>query len=522
MPDSMPKIELFDTTLRDGAQMSGVCFSARDKIAIAKKLDALGIHYIEGGFPGSNEKEQEFFRLAHAEEWQTAKICAFGPTHHKKYQVEDDPNLKAIIESKAPVAVLFGKNSRFQATEILQVSAEKNLDIIHDSVSYLTKKGMEVIFDAEHFFDGFYEDQDYAIACLQAAEAGGAINLTLADTNGGMLPHQIAEAVIAIEKHVKTPLGIHTHNDGDLAVANTLIAVEAGVTLVQGTINGFGERCGNASLTSVIPNLQLKMGIEVISTEKLRTLTEISRFVQELSNLNPRKDLPFVGRWAFRHKGGIHVSAMRKNPLSYQHIDPQVVGNVSSNAISELSGRANTSDFLEKIGLDFDDEQAHFLLKELKQRESEGITFDGGEGSLEVLTRTLIEKRPLPFDLNYFFVRTERTHELENAVEATIRVSVNGEEFHTAGFGNGPVNALDSAMRKALEPIFPQLRQIELVDFKVRILDMARGTSAKTRVQIETRSNNGETWRTVGCSQNIIEASMQALSDAYVLGIWKQ
>ncbi len=518
---AMPKLQLFDTTLRDGAQMSSVCFSARDKIAIAKKLDELGIQYIEGGFPGSNEKEQEFFRLAREEQWQQAKICAFGSTHHKKYEPENDPNLNVILKTGAPVAVLFGKNSRFQATEIIQVTPEQNLEIIKNSVQYLTSKGMDVIYDAEHFFDGYVEDADYTIACIQAAEAGGAINLTLADTNGGMLPWQVTAAVEEVKKHIKTPLGIHTHNDSDLAVANTLAAVQAGVEMIQGTINGFGERCGNASLCSVIPNLQLKMGIKVVTDENLRKLTELSRFVQELSNINPRKDLPFVGRWAFCHKGGIHVSAMRKNPLSYQHIRPELVGNASSTSMSELSGRANIFDFLEKNGITADEEQALKLLEAMKKHENEGLTYDGGEASLEILAREIIEERPAPYHLNYFFVRTGLTLHAEKAVEATVRVEINGEEFHTAGLGNGPVNALDSAMRKALEPKFPQLKNVELVDYKVRIIDMSQGTSAKTRVQIETRAQNGNVWRTVGCSQNIIEASMQALSDAYVLAIWK-
>lgn len=514
-------IQLFDTTLRDGAQMSGVSFSALDKIAIAKKLDEIGIHYIEGGFPGSNNKDQEFFTRAAHEPWKQAKICAFGPTHHKKLAAEDDPHLRAIIASGAPIAVIFGKSSRFHATEILQVEPEQNLKMIEDSVAFLKRNGMEVIFDAEHFFDGYFDDSEYATLCLLAAEKGGASNLTLADTNGGMLPNQVEKAVTAVSKRVSTPLGIHTHNDGGLAVANTLIAVQAGVTLVQGTINGFGERCGNANLCSIIPNLQLKMGMEVITPENLRRLTEISRFVQELSNLNPRKDLPFVGKWAFRHKGGVHVSAMRKSTKSYQHIDPDLVGNLSSSSISELSGKANVLEFLEKNSITADDTCVATLLEEIKKAEGSGLTFDGGEASLEILARRIAEKRESPFSVINFFVRTETTEHYHRAVEATVRVEVAGQEYHTAGLGNGPVNALDVAMRKALEPIFPQLKLAELVDFKVRIIDITSGTSAKTRVQIETRSRNGEIWQTVGCSQNIIEASLSALVDAYILAIWK-
>ncbi|QQS59476.1 citramalate synthase [Candidatus Peregrinibacteria bacterium] len=517
-------ILLFDTTLRDGAQMTGISFSARDKIAIAKKLDELRFDYIEGGFPGSNPKDSEFFELAEKEHWKYAKICAFGATRHKKNACHEDKSLIALRDSGAPVCVLFGKSSRFHAEKILETSAEENLCILEESVRFLVDAGKEVIFDAEHFFDGFFEDREYAIECLRAAARGGAINLTLADTNGGMLPEKVTEAVSYAQNSTDVSLGIHAHNDSDLAVANTLAAVNAGVTLIQGTINGLGERCGNASLTSVIPILQLKMGIPVLSENALSHLTNLSRFVQELSNLNPRKDLPFVGHWAFRHKGGVHVSAMRKNPNSYQHILPELVGNQSSSSVSELSGRANILEFLHSRNISASDDEVTRFLHEVKEREREGLAFDGGETSLEVLARKVIEEKPLPFTVIDFFVHTEKiatATDPVSAIEATTRVVIREEEFHTAGFGNGPVNALDVALRKALEPIYPWITHAELVDFKVRIVDMSLGTSAKTRVQIETKGEDGEIWRTVGCSQNIIAASMQALEDALIFAIWK-
>lgn len=516
-------IFLFDTTLRDGAQMTGISFSARDKIAIAKKLDELGFDYIEGGFPGSNPKDSEFFELARKEHWKHAKICAFGATRHKKNACHEDKSLLALRDSGVPVCVLFGKSSRFHAEEILETSAEENLHILEESVRFLVDAGKEVIFDAEHFFDGFFEDRNYALDCLRAAVNGGAGNLTLADTNGGMLPEQIAEALSVVRKTLDIPLGIHAHNDSDLAVANTLAAVNAGVTLIQGTINGLGERCGNASLTSIIPILQLKMGIPVLSEHALSHLTGLSRFVQELSNLNPRKDLPFVGQWAFRHKGGVHVSAMRKHPQSYQHIFPELVGNQSSSAVSELSGRANILEFLQARHISAPEEMVTRLLEKVKEAEREGLLFDGGETSLEVLARKVIEHKPLPFTVIDFFVHTGKiatATDPVSAIEATTRVIIDGKEFHTAGFGNGPVNALDVALRKALEPVYPWLADVELVDFKVRIVDMCLGTSAKTRVQVETKGKNGEIWRTVGCSQNIIAASMQALEDALLFAIW--
>lgn len=518
------QIQIFDTTLRDGAQMPGVSFSARDKLAIAEWLDDIGIDFIEGGFPASNEKDREFFATAKKKKWKHAKICSFGATHHKKFTPNNDPCLAALMESGTPVVVLFGKSSKFHTEKILEVSPEKNLEIIEGSVRKITKNGQQVIFDAEHFFDGFRIDPEYSLECLLAAERGGAINLTLADTNGGMLPKHVKNAIAEVQKKVRTPLGIHAHNDSDLAVANSLTAISSGATLVQGTINGIGERCGNANLCSIIPNLQLKMGCQILELKKLKKLTELSRFVQELCNLRPRKDLPYVGLWAFRHKGGVHVSAMRKSPISYQHIDPEVVGNQSSTSISELSGKANITQFLEEKHIHASPEKAAKLLKKVKEQEKEGITYEGGEASLEILARTITEKKPFPFSVVDYFVRNQGQHGEEHpeyAIEATVRIQIGEKEIHTAGIGNGPVNALDTSLRKALEPTFPPLKDIRLTDYKVRIIDISLGTCAKIRVQIETMDKKGNSWRTVGCSQNIIAASMQALYDSFVFAVWK-
>jgi 2-isopropylmalate synthase len=505
--------------------MPGVNFSAWDKFTIAKKMDELGFHFIEGGFPASNEKDREFFDLAREYKWKNTKICGFGSTHHKKYTPNEDPSLRALSESKMPVIVLFGKSSRFHAEKILEVSPDKNIDIIEHSVQFLRKNGQRVIFDAEHFFDGFFEDPKYSIECILAAERGGAENITLADTNGGMLPEHIAKAFSSVQKKIRTPLGIHAHNDSDLAVANTLVAISAGATLIQGTVNGIGERCGNANLCSVIANLQLKKKNPLLSEKQLKKLTELSRLVQELCNLRPRKDLPFVGKWAFRHKGGIHVSAMKKNSNSYQHIDPSILGNESSIGISELSGKANISDFLERIKIPANTKHIQELLLAIKAADKNGLNYEAGEASLEILAKTVITKAPPPFHIINFFVRTQESggkEKPEHAIEATVRTKINDQEFHTAGLGNGPVNALDVALRKALEPIFPVIKEVELTDYKVRILDISLGTSAKTRVQIESRKKNCTTWQTVGCGQNIISASMQALVESFIYAIWKK
>ena len=520
-------IKILDTTLRDGTQMFGITFSAREKIEIAKKLDALGIDFIEGGFPGSNPRDAEFFERAKKEKWKNAKICAFGATHHRKFSAENDPNLQKIVESGAPVAVIFGKSSRFHAVEILGISPEKNLEIIENSVKFLRSKKIRVIFDAEHFFDGFLENEKYAIATLKAAERGGAENLTLADTNGGALPKNIKIAIDAVQKIIKTPLGIHAHNDGDLAVANSLAAVEAGAWLVQGTINGYGERTGNANLCSIIPNLQLKMGIEVLPPENLKNLTAISHFVADLATQNPRKDLPFVGDFAFSHKGGIHAAAMMKNPKSYQHIDPKTVGNTAHLSVSDLSGRANIRDFLKKHRIDFSENDLPLFLKEIKNRENLGFSFEGAAASLEVLARHFLEKRDFPFEIRDFFVRTGQlaiAHNRDFGLEATVRgFFKKNRHFHCVAGGSGPVNALDRALRKGLLPAFPILEKIQLTDFKVRIIDMNLGTSAKTRVLMESKNEKtGDIFRTVGCSENIIEASFCALFDAFCFAIWRE
>ena len=529
----MDQVLIFDTTLRDGSQMPGVSFSAQDKIIIAKKLDEIGINFVEGGWPGSNPKDIHFFELAKKETWKNTKICAFGSTHYKKFSADRDPNLQAILDSGVSVAAIFGKSSQFHAEKILGVSCLENLKMIENSIKFLKKNKIRVIFDAEHFFDGFFENKNFSLDCLRAAESGGAENISLADTNGGMLPEQITEAVLEVKKILKSAtIGIHVHNDGDLAVANSLAAVDAGVKLVQGTINGIGERTGNANLCSIIPNLQIKKNKKILTAKNLSKLTEISNLVQELCNLRGRKDLPFVGKWSFRHKGGIHVSAILKNPKSYEHINPAQVGNFSEFSVSELSGRANIAEFLKKIKISTSPEKISQFLQIIKNKENEGISFEAGEASLEILARKFFEEKKLPFEILKFFVKSEKEPSnlkinkkkfLEDSVEATIFLKINNDSFHTAGFGNGPVNAIDQAMRKTLEKKFTVTKNFQLVDFKVRIVDISLGTSAKTRVQIETLDqNSGKIWNTVGCHQNIIFASVQALSDSFVFGIWNQ
>ncbi len=509
-------LEIYDTTLRDGAQSESISFSLEDKLRIAQKLDSLGIHYIEGGWPGSNPKDLLFFKEAEKLKLTSAKIVAFGSTRKAKFKIAEDPTIQSLLHAGTQIVTLFGKSWDLHGKDVLNVSEKKNCELISDSISYLKSKGKIVFYDAEHFFDGFVANPEYAINTLLTAEKAGAQRLILCDTNGGSLPSRIKEIVATVIKTVKTPVGIHTHNDSEMAVANALAAVEAGATHVQGTMNGLGERCGNANLISVIANLQLKMNMRCVSDEQLKRLREVSRFVSEIANISPDKHQPYVGDAAFAHKGGVHVDAIRKNAETYEHIAPEKVGNIRRIVISDYSGRGN---ILEKakefnIPLDSDHPQVKEILWQLKELEHQGFQFEGAEGSLELRMKRALGRHQRFFKLVGFRVIVEK-REIDEAPlsEATIVVNVNGELEHTAANGNGPVNALDNALRKALAKFYPSLSEIKLLDYKVRVLAATEGSAAKVRVLSE--SGDGKIkWGTVGVSENIIEASWQALVDS--------
>lgn len=514
---SPPRIEIYDTTLRDGSQGEGVNYTATDKLRIAQRLDHLGVAFIEGGWPGSNPKDAEFFERARDREWTTTKIAAFGSTRRSQLAPEDDPNLQALVSCGAPVCTIFGKTWNLHVTDVLRTTLDLNLSMIEESVAFLVQSGKTVIFDGEHFFDGYRADPAYALATLEAAARGGASTLTLCDTNGGSLPWQIEEIVKAVRERTKVPLGIHAHDDTGCGVANSLAAVRAGATQVQGTINGIGERCGNANLSVIIPNLELKFDCRTLPEGRLEDLTETSRFVAEIANLSPNKGMAYVGRSAFAHKGGVHVAAMRRHVDSYQHCDPALVGNVMRVVVSDLSGRGNVASKAEELGVSVDEAIELEALQEIKEAETRGLSYEGAEASVSLLLkRKSADYRPLFEVLDYQTMVGSR-HGTE-FVEATVRISIEGEVTHTAGEGNGPVGALDSALRKALSPHYPHLEGIHLADYKVRILDSNSGTGAITRVLIDSRDEHGS-WSTVGASPNIIEASMMALVDSFEFGL---
>lgn len=509
------QLQVLDTTLRDGTQQKGINISVHDKLEIAKKLDNLGIHYIEGGWPGSNPKDAEFFREAQKIKWKNTEIVAFCSTCYKKNKAEEDPNLLATVESGVKTAVVFGKTWDLHVKEILGTSLKRNLEMIETSVAFLTEQGIKVIFDAEHFFDGYKANPKYALECLQSAEKGGAMNLSLCDTNGGTLTSEIQTIVEVVKKETKIDLGIHAHNDADLAVANSLAAVEAGVNLVQGTINGYGERTGNTNLCSVVPNLQIKMGHQVLPEQNFKKMYYTSQFVAETLNLKPSEKLPYVGDSAFTHKAGVHASAVLKNSKSYEHIEPETVGNERHFTVSELSGKSNVIALSRELGIELDDKQIQKVLKKIKEKEKRGFHYEGAEASFELLVHQVLEGYETPFELVDYLV-TSRYSQVdgEDSMDARVTLQMDGKFYHTFDTGNGPVSALDHAMRKTLEKVIPKLKNVTLIDYKVRIFDMASGTSAKTRVLIQMRSGN-KYWTTVGCSSNIIIASLQALVDGY-------
>jgi 2-isopropylmalate synthase len=517
---SQVQIQIYDTTLRDGTQRSDVSLSLEDKLRIAQRLDRLGVAFIEGGWPGSNPKDVEFFRRAVDMHWQNAQIAAFGSTRHANTAPENDPNIQALLDARTPVCTVFGKTWDLHVTEVLRTTLDENLRMIEESVAYLLSQGRRVIYDAEHFFDGYKADKAYALETLKAAERGGAELIVLCDTNGGSMPWEVSEAVRTVRGGVSAPLGIHTHNDGDCATANTLAAVAEGAVHVQGTINGIGERCGNANLCAVVPDLELKMGRRCLPEGALPHLYELSHFVTEIANLTPNEHMAFVGRSAFAHKGGVHVHAIRRVERSYNHIDPAMVGNKMRVVVSELSGRANLLSKAEEYGVDIaNGASVPQVLQEVKALEAQGFSFEGAEASVVMmLKRQQPDYRP-PFELIDFSVTVEHRQGRGIFAEATMKVRLNGKVYHTAAEGNGPVDALDEALRKALIDTYPAVEHIVLSDYKVRILDSEAGTAATTRVLIDTRLNSDESqvdpWSTVGASANIIEASWQALRDAY-------
>ena len=514
------QIFVYDTTLRDGTQREGISLSCDDKLRIAQKLDDLGVAYIEGGWPGSNPKDVEFFERASELNLTHAKIAAFGSTCRVGSDPAEDANIQAMLESGAPVCTVVGKSWGLHVKDVLKTTPEENLRIIEESVAFLKDQGREIVYDAEHFFDGYKSDPEYAMQTLGAAVKGGAVTVVLCDTNGGAMPWEVAQFVQEIlARYPDVMLGIHAHNDGECGVANTIVAVDQGATHIQGTINGYGERCGNANLCSAIPDLELKMGYNCLPEGNLPDLTDVSHFVAEVANLAPDEHMPFVGQSAFAHKGGIHVAAMRRNVNSYQHIDPTLVGNQMRTVVSELSGRGNLFSKAEELELDVDDGDAvAAVLEEIKALEARGFSFEAAEASVALMLHRQTPDYEPPFELIDFSATVEHRQGRGMFAEATVKVCVNGEVFHTVADGNGPVNALDAALRKALLPVFPRLGEFQLADYKVRILDSDSGTAATTRVLIDTQ-NHHRRWSTVGASANIIEASWLALADSMEFGL---
>jgi 2-isopropylmalate synthase len=523
-------VKLYDTTLRDGAQSEGISFSVVDKLHIAHKLDELGIHYIEGGWPGSNPKDAEFFERVGKLKLKHARIAVFGSTRRRGLKAEEDNNLTMLVKTGTKIATLVGKSSDLQVINVLKTTLEENLEMIVDSIRYLKSKGMEVFLDAEHFFDGFKHNPEYSLKTLEVAAKAGAGCLVLCDTNGGALPDEITQAVKRALKVTDVPLGIHCHNDAGLAVANTLAAVAAGATQVQGTINGLGERCGNADLCTIIPALKLKMGINCVSDKQLASLTEVAHYVSELANMAPDPFAPYVGASAFSHKAGYHMDGVTKWPDAYQHIDPAKVGNQQRTVVSDQSGKRNIIAKAKELGIDLSDAEKDVkeLLERVKHLESLGFQYDNAEASFELLLyRARPDYKP-PFELVDFMVvvesrRRSSTRQSTGSMlsEAIVKVKVGGEIIHTAAEGDGPVNALDLAMRKALLQFYPKLKQVKLVDYKVRILEESTGTESQVRVLIESSDGVNE-WHTVGGSTNIIEASWLALADALEWWLVKQ
>jgi 2-isopropylmalate synthase len=526
-----PPVWLYDTTLRDGTQGENVTLSLADKLRVARMLDEYGMPYIEGGWPGSNPKDIEFFKAARGVTWSTARLAAFGSTRHRSNTAETDPNLQELVRAETPVVTIFGKSWLLHVTEVLGATPAENLDMISDSVRFIVERGREMVYDAEHFFDGYKADPDYALATLRAAREAGATALVLCDTNGGTLTGELVKILTATRDALEADQGaatvtwgIHTHNDAELAVANSIAAVQAGVRHVQATINGYGERCGNANMVSILAGLALKTGLPLVPSGggELSGLTDLSRAVAEIANLAPNDWQPYVGRSAFAHKGGVHGAAVAKVERSYQHVDPAIVGNEGRLVVSELGGRANTAIRAEQLGHRLeglvDPRELSNLIKRL---ESEGLSFEGAEASFELLIRRHQADYAPPFRIIDYTCLVEQRASQELRAEATVKVEVDGEVLHTAADGNGPVNALDAALRKALRAFYPILDTVHLYDYKVRILDSGAATGARTRVTIESTDGASE-WSTMGSDTNIIAASATALGDSLEYAIWKR
>ena len=513
----MESILVYDTTLRDGSQGEKINFSAEDKVRIAQKLDSVGFHYIEGGWPGSNPKDVQFFEAAKGLPFKHARVTAFGSTRRKNTRPEEDPNIIALLQSETPAVCIFGKTWDLHVKKVMTNTLKENLAMIFDSVAYLRSQGREVIYDAEHFFDGYKNNPDYAMKTIESAVSAGADVIVLCDTNGGTLPFEIEEIMNKVCPKIPVKIGIHTHNDCGLAVANTLAAVRCGAVMVQGTVNGYGERCGNADLTSIIPNLQLKMGLSCMTEQHLCYLTEVSRYVSEVANMTPFNGRPFVGKSAFAHKGGIHVSAIMKTPKAYEHMEPASVGNERRVLISDLSGKSNIDYKAKELGIELggDGFDSPTIAKEIKRLEHEGYQFDAAEGSFELLLKRLTGQFKPLFELESFRVAIEKEKDLPCRAYATIKISVGDQQEITAAEGNGPVNALDNALRKALNKFFlVDLEKMHLVDFKVRVIEGRDGTGARVKVFIESRDQKS-VWSTIGVSTDVIGASWQALEDSF-------
>jgi 2-isopropylmalate synthase len=514
-------VHLYDTTLRDGSQRKGLSFSLEDKLKITKLLDELGVPYIEGGWPGSNPKDMEYFVRMRTNPPKHSKIVAFGSTRRVAVDVAEDSNIQALLAAQTDVVCIVGKTWPLHVTQVLRTTLQENLLMIADSIRFLKANGKEVMYDAEHFFDAFRSDNEYALQCMRTAADAGATWLVLCDTNGSSLPDQIAEAVRTVVKEVPAcQIGVHTHNDCELAVANALSAVQAGATQVQGTLNGYGERCGNANLVTVIPTLQLKMGYSCVPAKSLKRLTEISRTVSEIANLNPDPHAAYVGSSAFAHKAGLHASAVEKLKESYEHIDPGLVGNSRQILVSELAGKSNIRMLAQELGMRVQGQEA-ILIEQVKEMERSGFQFENAEGTLELMLRRKEPGYRVPFQLLHIMVVSSDRMRAGMNAEAMIKLEVDGDFVHTAAEGRGPVHAIDLALRKALIPHYPSLADVRLADYKVRILDPDHATDATTRVLIEAKCGD-DSWSTVGCSPNIIEASYQALSDSLELYLLRQ
>ena len=511
----MFKVKLYDTTLRDGSQGEGISFSVMDKVRIAQELDLLGIHYIEGGWPGSNPKDMEFYLKMSKLRLKNSQLVAFGSTRHPHTRADGDKNLRALIKSKVEVVTIFGKTWDLHITDVLKTSLEENLHMIKDTINFLISKGLVVFYDAEHFFDAYNANKEYSLKCLLTAEEAGASAIVLCDTNGGTLTSRISKVIQEVRPQIKSQLGIHCHNDADLAVANSIAAVEAGAGMVQGTINGYGERCGNADLIPIIGNLKLKLGIDCITDEKLKELTKVSHFVSEISNMRQRTDQPYTGSSAFAHKGGVHINAVMKNPKTYEHIDPALVGNRRRILVSELAGKTGILIRAKDLELDLkkEDSKTRKILQLIQKLEHQGYHFEAAEASFEILMKKALKKYKKFFELEGFRVVIEKESDKKITSEAIIKLKVKGIKEHTAAEGDGPVNALDNALRKALKDFYPTLSKMHLSDFKVRVLDEKAGTAAGVRVLIQSQDDT-DSWSTIGVSQNIIEASWQALVDS--------